>query len=434
MEMRSKSLLVSFLAIASILLLVATVSATEIIRANTDSVEVDGINIVETDIHTGISVDAGELVTVKVKFTANVNDQDVTVEAELEGDKVDANAVTESFDVESGKRYSKTLTIRVPYELKDQLSDYITLNIKIDGKDAKTELSPEITLRVQRTSYNADIKSIVAPQSVSAGDTFPVDIVLKNIGYNDLDDVYVSASIPALSVGTSAYFGDIVAIECSNDDLDTREEREDVYGVDIDRKCNEDDSDTANGRLFLKVPYEAKDGIYTVEVAVKNDDTTSNEVVQIVVQNEFTSNVIVSSPRKTVAVDEDAKYSLLIVNPTDKLKVYRVVTESSGELSSNAEEAVVAVPAGSSKTVNIIANAGAEGEYNFNVNVFAGEKLVDTVSLTAKVEGAKNAVAGSPVVILTVVLAIIFIVLLIVLIILIGKKPEKAEEFGESYY
>jgi preprotein translocase subunit SecG len=41
---------------------------------------------------------------------------------------------------------------------------------------------------------------------------------------------------------------------------------------------------------------------------------------------------------------------------------------------------------------------------------------------------------SDPVVVLTVILAIVFVVLLIVLIVLIGKKPEKSEDFGESYY
>jgi preprotein translocase subunit SecG len=42
--------------------------------------------------------------------------------------------------------------------------------------------------------------------------------------------------------------------------------------------------------------------------------------------------------------------------------------------------------------------------------------------------------AVNPIVVLTVVLAIIFLVLLVVLIVLIGRKPQKSEEYGESYY
>jgi len=49
-------------------------------------------------------------------------------------------------------------------------------------------------------------------------------------------------------------------------------------------------------------------------------------------------------------------------------------------------------------------------------------------------ESTSGTPTANPVVVLTVVLAIIFVVLLIVLLVLIGKKPEKSEEFGESYY
>lgn len=422
--MNKKKLLVSFLVIASILLISSFVSASEL--TSNARVKVDGTSVP----HNEVSVVAGELITVEVFFEADFNDQDVTIKAELEGDKADVESISKSFDVEVNKTYRKTLTIRVPYELKDALSDDLALNIKIDGKEYNTEI-PEITLRVQRPSYNADIKSVGVQGTVDAGEEFPVDVVLKNIGYNNLDDLYVTASIPALGIQREGYFGDIVALECDEDS-----DAVDNYGVKVDRKCNEDDTDTVSGRILLKVPYDAKAGVYTVEVEVKNDDATSSKTAQLEVANDFTSNVIVTNTMSTVAVGEDAEYNILIVNPTDKLKVYRVVTESSGSLSSNADSAVVAVPAGSSKTVKITANADAEGDYAFKVNVFAGEQLVEAVTLNAKVEGqgSKKIGTNNPIVILTVVLAIIFIVLLIVLIVLIGKKPEKSEEFGESYY
>ena len=58
-------------------------------------------------------------------------------------------------------------------------------------------------------------------------------------------------------------------------------------------------------------------------------------------------------------------------------------------------------------------------------------ELVSTITFTGSEEVSQLA---SPIVILTIILAIIFLVLLVVLIVLVTKKPEKAEEFGESYY
>ena len=122
----------------------------------------------------------------------------------------------------------------------------------------------------------------------------------------------------------------------------------------------------------------------------------------------------------------------MIVNPTNKLKVYRVVSGSSDDLSTSVDDSVIAVTAGSSKTVKVTASSSVEGEYDFTVDVISGDEIVGTVNLALTVEGGSS--VNSPIVILTVILAIIFLVLLVVLIVLIGKKPEKSEEFGESYY
>ena len=137
-----------------------------------------------------------------------------------------------------------------------------------------------------------------------------------------------------------------------------------------------------------------------------------------------------SSTSKTVAVGENAEYTLLLVNPSNSLKVYRVVAESTGEVTSSVNSEVVAVPAGSSATVKVLASSKVEGDYTFDVSVLSGDSLVSKVTLDLKAQGK----TVSPIVVLTIILAIIFLVLLVVLIVLLGKKPQKSEEFGESYY
>ncbi len=408
MKMRSKNFLVFFLTIVSVLFLVNTVSAADI--ADIYSVKINGIQALYED----VSIIAGETITIKVYFDAWEDASDIRIKAELEGEKVDVSTRTGPFDTEDGYRYKKTLTLKVPYELKDQVSDDVTLTIKIWNGEYKTE--EEIVLRVQRPSYSADIMSISVSQTAEAGETLPINIVLKNIGYNDLDDMYVTVKIPSLGIERTSYFGDLVAVEYCEDD---------------DNYCHDDDTDTTSGRFYLQIPYDVKSGIYTIEVDASNGDLIMSESAQIVIQNDFsTGNVIVSSLRKNGAVGGDIEYSLLIANPTNKLKAYRIVSESSGELSSSVSQSVIAIPAGSSKTVTITANAGSTGEYDFDVHIFSGEKLVESVTLTANVSGSSL----TPIVVLTIVLTIIFLVLLVVLIVLLGKKPEKSEEFGESYY
>ncbi len=423
--------MVSFLAVFAFALLATIVVSADLAYEDTITVKIDGTYVCEAEHYVDdnetelvcdtVSVVAGETIDINVRFTAAEYDSDVTIEAELEGDKVDVEAVSDRFDVEEGSRYSETLSIKVPSELKDELSDYIELNLEIDGDDYKTEIGP-IKLRVQRPSYEVAIKSVSAPQSVDAGETFPVEIVVKNIGYNDLDDLYVTAKIDSLGISKTGYFGDIVAIEC-DDDEDEIELDDDNNGV-LERYCDEDDEDSVSGKLYLKVPYGVQAGAYTLEVEVMNDDTTSMKAAQVVVNNDFDSVVFKSGN------------NIVIVNPTDKVVGYKIVAESPAIVS----ESMVFVPAGSTSSVSktIEVDPNTVGEYTFDVNVFTVKgDLVETITFSGNA-GNGDSTTGTdetnPIVILTVILAIIFIVLLIVLIVLIGKKPEKSGEFGESYY
>ena len=393
-----KKILVSFSAIVTLLLLVMTVSATNLTENNAIDVEVNGLNWDGSP-----AVVAGDTIIVRVEFTSDVNASDITVEVELETDKEDVEVQTRVFDVEAGNKYVKTLKLEVPFDLKDELSDFVTLTVKISGDGFKT--TDDRDLRVQRLAYSTNIMSISTKSSIDAGETFSVDVVLKNIGYNDLDDLYVTASIPALNLERTVYFGDLVAVEC-DDDADTL----DNYGVDIDRKCNEDDEDTVRGRILLEVPYNAESGVYTLEVEARNSDVITNEAKQIFIENAVPETVIKSGN------------SLIVVNPTNTLKVYSIVPESPATVS----DSVIVVPAGSSRQVTVNSNLAG----SFSVSVLSGSEVVGTVQFS----GVSEDSSATGVVVLTVILAIIFLVLLIVLVVLLTKKPDKEEEFGESYY
>lgn len=415
-NMETKKLLVSFIMLVSVLFLVSIVSATPLAVSDTiDRVEVDGLEV--TQFGPNPVIIAGETVLVRVEFTSLINASDITVEVEIKGDRKDVQAETSLFDVEQGHRYAKSLRLDVPFDLKDELSGFVELNIEISGSGYKTSYSYD-TLRVQRESYNLDVLSVGVPQTISAGESFPVDFVLRNIGYNDLDDLFVTARISALDIEKSVFFGDLVALECDDDE---GTDSVDNYGVEIDRRCFEDKTDTASGRIFLQLPFDAQPGIYALELKVDGDDMVSSETVQVVIENPF--------PEGHFIVSGD---QLLIVNPTNQLVVYRLVPQSTVVVSVSLSESIVAVPAGSSRTVTVDATSNVLGTQTYAVNIFSADgTLIDTISFSKTFEGRD---VTSPIVVLTIVLAIIFIVLLVVLIVLLGKKPKKAEEFGESYY
>jgi hypothetical protein len=402
-EMNAKSFLVSFIATVSILFLVATASAFTGDLATNGLVKVEGMDASSGD----VSVIAGEKIIITVYFDSLQSASDVKVKAEIEGNKVDVEDRTTTFDVESGKRYKKTLSLQVPYELKDELSDDITLTITVSNSDYESE--EDFTLRVQRPSYNANIKSVIVKQTVESGETFSVDVVLKNIGYNDLEDVYISASIPELGIQSGKkYLGDLVALE----ECDC--EQDEICLIRCNYCLDEDDTDTVTARLYLDVPYDVDGGIYSLEVVVENDEDKTEVAKQIIVNNDISETVIQSGNK------------IVLVNPTNKIKVYKIIPEYPATVS----ESVVAVPADSSKTVTVDANSNKE----YKVSVFSGETLVKTITFNSQTGQKDDSSNTSPLVALTIILAIIFIVLLVILVVLITKKPEKSEEFGESYY
>lgn len=407
--MNAKNILVSFLLIASVLFLVATASAYSVTSdlADTTTVKVDGITILE-DVTNGdsgtitdpVSVIAGETITVKVAFTTDDIDgdtdtigiSDVRIRAELEGDKADVTAVTPLFDVEDNKTYVKTLTLKVPSDLdEDELSGDLTLNLKIWNSDYETEVE-DIVLNVQRTSYDVAIKSVITSNTISAGEKMPVEVVLKNVGYNNVDDVYVTVSIPELNIQKSAYFGDII----------TENYKDSILSL-----LDDEDKVTVSAKLNLEVPYTAKTGVYTLTVEAKNDETTSTKSEEISIENSVSEIAIKSGS------------DLILLNPTNQLKVYTVKY--------NTNEVIVVVPAVSSKTVPIVTAEDAD------VSVYSEATLLSTVKFSGSAVQSETQLTN-PVFVLTVILAIVFLVLLVVLVVLITKKPQKTEEFGESYY
>ena len=387
--MNTKNLLVSFVVIAMALFLVSTVSALTI-----DDVTINGVNALDNP-----ALIAGEDITVKVYFTADEDLSEVVVKAELGDNEVETN----EFNIVEGNSYKKVLTLKVPYDFDDDelfADEDFVVTIEGEDEDGETvEATPlEVTLTIQRPDYNVEIKPIHVPSKVEAGEKFSVDVIVENNGYNDLDDLYITAKCSELDIEETFYIGDLV---------DSKEADE-----------FEDDESSVHKRIELKVPYDAEAGEYTLEVSVSNEDANIVKAVVVVTENNL--------PNQVIKTDT----GLIIINPTDKVAVYTVVVQSPASVN----PMTVVVESGSSEKVAV--NTNTEGEYSFDVNVFSATgKLISTVNFSGSASNEEEVIQfESPVVVLTIVLAIIFLVLLVVLIVLITKKPEKAEEFGESYY
>jgi hypothetical protein len=408
--MKSKQMVYLVAALVLAVFAIASVSAVDF--GDITSVKVNGVEASSGTVNVGAV--AGETLPVEVTFVSNTAEnvsEDVRVKAWISGAK-DYSVSSKRFVVRSSTSYHWLLSAQVPYNL-DPTED-LYLVVRVENGDG---MADEKTIRLagQRESYLVEILDVNMDNKVSAGSNLALDVVLKNRGYEEATDTFVKASIISLGIETRAYFSDLASVDQSDPDK----------------------NDAAEGRLFLKVPANTPAGIYNVEISAYNADSVTTMTKRVAVVGAGEDSTVVSAVHsQTAAPGTDASYSLTLVNSGSNIAVYELVVDASSGLSVDVSDAIVAVPAGSSKTVKVNANAQNAGTYNFAVNIHSSNgQLVKTESYTLKAEGSSAAskIGGNATVLLTVVLAIIFIVLLVVLIVLLTRKPKK-EEFGESYY
>jgi len=406
--MKSKAILVFLTAILTVIIAAMLVSAADLNLAVKTTV-----NGADADTGIVISEKTGATLPVRVQITNNENEtlNNAKVRLEVLNSDVEASAVEDDFL--AGHTYTKLLSLTLPESIKESPSKDFRLVVTVtsDEGDFRQVYDP---FTVQRENYDIEILSADIARTATAGSTLNVDVVLKNRGAHESEDTFVVVRIPSLDVEKKVYFSDLTPTDECDD-------------------CDKEDA--AEGIVSVKIPSDAKAGVYDVEIEASNADTTTTTTKRVTVMGlEQGSDVLAPVASKDIASGSSATYDLLIVNSGNRIAVYDIVPESAQNLIVSVSEPIVTVPADSSRVVQVTATAGnVMGTFNFAVNVNSQGQLVKRVNLAANV--VKSTItAGSNVVILTVVLAIIFIVLLVVLIVLLTRKPAKSEEFEESYY
>jgi len=422
--MKNKAILVSFVALFAMILTLTVVSATDFVSI--DKIYVNGVDTGNSGSSSTTYVgQVSDTIPVEVQFSSNVDLTDyVKVKVSIEGykDDIEQYVVLNTPLTANVSGYTGRLSLKLPSTMDfTDLSDDTTLRVEIYSKDNSVVATRKI--KMERDLYSLNILSIDTADTATAGSTVALDVVLQNNGNNRVDNVYVKASIPELGIERNVYFGDL---------------KPTVEGT------YEDIRDTTERNVYLTIPSNVAPGTYQIQVEAYNYDTSSTAKKAITISG-VQSGVIPTSNANTVAIGEQTTFDLVLVNPNDKMIVYSITPETSAGLSTSVDQPVVAVPAGTSKTVQVTVKAtssATEGTHLVTINVNSDTGLVKQVSYSVTVEKATSttgtstgsSVTANGVLILTVVLVIIFVVLLIVLIVLLTRKPAETEEFGETSY
>ncbi len=415
--MKSKAILVSFLAFFAIAFALSTVLADDFVEIT--EVRVNGV--VVSDSSLAVAGEVSDTVPIEVEFKAFEDVSNVKVKVSIEGYKDDITASTPRFHVVNGSRYIKRFAVTFPSTMDlDDLTESAILNVEISAKEADS-VEEDYAIELQRILYSLNLLSIDANEKVTAGSTLAVDVVLQNNGNERLDNTYVKASIPELGVERKVYFGDLNPVE------------EETY---------DNIRDSTNKVLYLSIPRNANPGTYNIVVEAYNYDTSTTAKKKIVVEGVQTGVLPSTTASKAIAIGEETTFDVVLVNPNDRMVVYSIVPEQAKGLVVEVTEPVVTVAADSSRTVKVkvkATNSAEEGTHLVSVNVNSESGLERKVDFTVSVEKPSTGITAgatenNTVLILTVILVIIFVVLLIVLIVLLTKRPAETEEFGETSY
>ena len=400
------NLLVSLIAVLAVFTILSSTGVlASTLNASASIVKISGVDVTSGNLR----LFGGDIVPVEIQINSNVDAKDATVSVWISGHRSDEIS-SKVIHLRPGT-YPVFLSMNVPANIDPE--EQLSLVVLIDTENAGSN-EQSFTFTAQRDSYKPQILDVESDQTVKAGENLAVNVVVKNVGYEELEDLFVTVSIPELGVSKRAYLSNLV----SNDTCDD---------------CNKQES--TERKVSLTIPSSAKAGVYTMKVEVFNDQASTLVSQKIlVVGAEQESRTVAPVTSREMAAGETVSYEILLVNSGNNVAIYEIVPETVSGLTITTDKTVIAIPAGSSDTVQVNVKGNKEGTYNFAVNVNSDGQLVKRVAFDANVTGKTLISGGKNITILTIVLAIVFLVLLVVLVVLLTRKPAKSEELEESYY
>jgi uncharacterized membrane protein len=368
------------------------------------------------------SIERGENVDVKVVFeggsTTPIDRADVHVWFRASGDTIEDQ--TGVFDIYSGNTYTRTLYLKIPstLDVKENPPKVYTIHVEIEADNTLSGISKaDVTFDVQRLSDELAIKSVnLRTNCGTVCSTVYADVVVKNTGNHDLEDVYVRATIKELGVSGTSYVDLLVPYRTTNDDEDTSREVS----------------------IALTLPQNVQAGTYTIEIDAYNDETETIMTQQFVISSGTAASSVEITPqtvRQDIVQGGSGTFTLIVTNKGTSTQTFSVETTGlEGWATSQITPAAFSLAPGESKLVTVYLSTKEDvisAEHLFSVEVGYGQES-KTFNFVANVTGQKTTLdLKTTLMIVGIVLAVAIIILLIVLL---AQKTRTEEKTEESYY
>jgi len=362
------------------------------------------------------SIEACENVDVKVAITGGDTEaNNAVIRSWFRVNGQTEEAETGSFDIYPNNQYVRTMFLKMPCNVKE-LKIY-TLHVEVEAdENLKGIYEADIDFDLQRLANELSIKSInVRAPCVTSCTTVYADVVLKNTGNHDSNEIYVRATIKELGVSGQRYIDLLVPYK------------------------EEDESISQEVSIAIQLPSTVQPGTYTLEVTASSEEARDvTQSVQFTLSGtQAQSSVDVTPQVMTMEVTpgSNAVYTMIVTNRGTTSQTFTVEsTGLEGWATVQLNPATFILSPGESKLVSLYVTANdnvVAGEHLFSAKVKYGNEL-KTVNFTANVaEGNEGLDTKTILMIVGIVLAVAIIILLIVLLAQKGKTEEKAEE---SYY
>ena len=366
---------------------------------------------------TPLSVGIGEILKVKISDTPSVNYSDVVITAEFAYNGKKVSVESTAFDETAGISYVKTLSLTVPQNIKAAASgEKYVLTVRMQDNKGNEIAWKAFDVFVTRANDAVQIQKVMTTFA-KAGSPVLVTVVAKNIGSDDLEDVYVRVSIPELgpSCTTEDRLGDIASTDKGEDE------------------------DVATADIPLRIPANAEDGTYTLKVEIYNDkddvavSATKDIVIDGVAPAEKFVEVVPALISQDIAQGKTATYNLRVANLGDSAKTFSVFVEGTdGWATYQLNPLVVTIAPDASQTITVavtVADNALIGEHKLTAKV-KSDDAVKSVALTANVK--EKTIGIDTLLISVIVLAVVLVILIAILV--KTRKADESIEAEESYY
>jgi uncharacterized membrane protein len=381
-----------------------------------------------------LEVERGEELDIRVKMSADVDEEDIEVRAEIlgyeysdkEGDLYDR---AHTFDLDAGDTTYKDLSIQLPYKMD---KDYYDLRVTV-GTRKGPAFEALYPLHLKGVKHELRIRDVIfnPENSVEAGRALLTTVRIDNIGEKDEDSVKVKVSIPKLGLSASEYVDEI--------------------------EGEDDEESVTSEELYMRIPVCTEPKEYLVKVSLEYDEgyeVVSTEETILVTgdicaeEDDVEKKTVITVGPESQEVKRGATvtYPVIIENAGNTARTY-VVSVDGASTWANVEVTpsnLVVLNKGESKQVFVSVTAKEDataGEHMFVLSVSSGDKTLKQLSLKGNVkEEAETGMIGLKRGLEIGV--IILVILLVILGLIIGfsklresededvEEPEK----GETYY